>query len=130
MDLIANGLNFPTSVAFDSDGTLYVAESGLAFGGAKPGGRVLRLEPDGRCRCLLDGLRSPVNGLTFHDDALIISEGGHPGRLSRMSLAGEWKTLVDGLPGLGNNHTNMVAVGPDGRFYFSQGAMTNSGIVV
>ena len=129
MDLIANGLNFPTSVAFDTDGTLYIAESGLTFGGAKPGGRVLRLEPDGRCTCLLDGLRSPVNGLTFHDNALIISEGGHPGRISRLSLAGEWRTLVDGLPGFGNYHTNMVAVGPDGRFYFSQGAMTNSGIV-
>jgi glucose/arabinose dehydrogenase len=37
--------------------------------------------------------------------------------------------LVDGLPGPGDYHTNMVAAGPDGWLYFSQGAMTNSGIV-
>ena len=37
--------------------------------------------------------------------------------------------MLDGLPGRGNYHTNMVAVGPDGWLYFSQGAMTNSGVV-
>ena len=38
-------------------------------------------------------------------------------------------TILDDLPGRGNYHTNMVAVGPDGWLYFSQGAMTNSGVV-
>ena len=46
-ELIAAGLHFPTSLAFDDDGILYVAESGLPFGGAPPGGRVWRL-PGGR----------------------------------------------------------------------------------
>src|SRR5438876_287130 len=31
--------------------------------------------------------------------------------------------------GAANYHTNMVAFGPDGWLYFSQGAMTNSGVV-
>jgi glucose/arabinose dehydrogenase len=37
--------------------------------------------------------------------------------------------ILDDLPGPGNYHTNMVAFGPDGKLYFSQGAMTNTGIV-
>jgi glucose/arabinose dehydrogenase len=45
--------------------------------------------------------------------------------MSRFSLA----DLVDDLPGPGNYHTNMVTFGPDGRLYFSQGAMTNTGVV-
>src|SRR5262249_28411971 len=33
------------------------------------------------------------------------------------------------LPEPGNYHTNMVVFGPEGKLYFSQGAMTNTGIV-
>jgi glucose/arabinose dehydrogenase len=127
--LVADGLSFPTSLTFDGLGTAYVAESGLPFGGAPPGGRVWRLDPAGGRILLRDGLRPPVNGLTFHDGALYISEGGHPGRLSRLWPDGRLETLLDGLPGPGNYHTKMVAFGPDGKLYFSQGAMTNTGIV-
>ena len=128
MRRLADGLSFPTSVAHDGDGTAYVAESGLAFGGARPGGRVLRLDAGGPT-VLCDGLRAPVNGLTYHDDGFYVAEGGDPGRISRLSLDGERTTVLDGLPGGGNYHTNTVAVGPDGRLYFGQGAMTNTGIV-
>jgi len=132
MELVARGLDFPTSLAFDAAGAVYVAESGLPFGGARPGGRVLRLAADGGRACLRDGLRPPVNGLLFHDGALYVSEGGHPGRISRLTISagvGEWSPVLDGLPGLGNYHTNMAVLGPDGRLWFSQGAMTNSGVV-
>lgn len=129
MRIAAAGLNFPTSVALSAEGRVFVAESGLPFGGAPPGGRVLEIRDDGPA-VLLDGLRPPVNGLTFHDGALIVSEGGRPGRISRYDLAsGELRVLLDGLPSFGNYHTNMVAVGPDGRLYFSQGALTNSGVI-
>ena len=127
--MVVGGLDFPTSVTLGDDGTLYIAESGLAFGGARPGGRVRRVESDGSTVCLRDDLRAPVNGLTFHDGCLYVSEGGHPGRISRLAPDGEWTVLLDGLPGLGNYHTNMAQVGPDGWLYFGQGALTNSGIV-
>lgn len=129
MQLIAEGLDFPTSLALDGQGRIFVAESGLSFNGDSPGGRILQVQADGCKRCLCEGLRAPVNGLTFHEGALIVSEGGNPGRISRLSLRGERTTVLDGLPGLGNYHTNMAAVGPDGKLYFSQGALTNSGIV-
>jgi glucose/arabinose dehydrogenase len=126
---IAEGLDFPTSAAFADDGTLYVAESGLPFGGARPGGRIVRIGSDGSCKSVLEGLRAPVNGLAWHDGGFYISEGGFPGRISRWKPGGDRVTILDNLPGRGNYHTNMVAVGPDGWLYFSQGAMTNSGVV-
>jgi len=129
VELVAEGLHFPTSLAFDEDGTPYVAESGLTFGGAPHGGQVWRLR-GGRDRSLVaDGLQSPVNGLAWHEGALLVSEAGPPGRLTRLGLDGSRMTVVDRLPGPGNYRTNMVAVGPDGWLYFSQGAMTNSAIV-
>ncbi len=126
---VASGLSFPTSLTFDDVGVAYVAEAGLPFDGAAPGGRVWRLDPDGERALLVEGLRPPVNGLTFHDDNLYISEGGQPGRISRVDSDGCRVTILDNLPGPGNYHTNMVAFGPDGKLYFSQGAMTNTGIV-
>ena len=51
MEVVAEGFSFPTSIAFDDDGLVYVAESGLPFGGAAPGGvfGALRLMVDARC---------------------------------------------------------------------------------
>lgn len=127
-ELVADGLVFPTSVTFDDEGRVHVAEAGLPFGGAAPGGRIWRFDEHGR-ECLAEGLRPPVNGLTYHDGGLYVSEGGHPARIRRLEVDGGWRSVLDGLPGPGNYQTNMVAFGPDGKLYFSQGALTNSGIV-
>ncbi len=129
LEEVAGGFSFPTSVTFDDQGVTYVAESGLPFGGAPAGGTVWRLDQDGTRSLLIDDLRPPVNGLTWHDGALYLSEGGHPSRLSRLDRDGRLTTLLEGLPGPGNYHLNMSVVGPDGKLYFSQGAMTNLGIV-
>ncbi len=127
---VIDGLHFPTAVAFDDVGTIYLAESGLPFDGAPPGGRILRVDVAGSTICLRDGLRSPVNGLTHYEGSLYIAEGGNPGRISVLSLAnGTWSVILDDLPGGGNYHTNAVTFGPDGRLYFGQGSATNSGIV-
>lgn len=126
--LIADGLSFPTSLTFGDDGTPYVAESGLPFGGAPPGGRVWRLDPAGGRSLVAEGLPAPINGLTFHAGVLYVS-GGARGYIARLELDGRLETVLDGLPGPGNYHTNMVVPGPDGKLYFSQGALTNLGVV-
>ena len=92
-------------------------------------GRVWRLARDGGRSLLAEGLQPPVNGLMFHDGGLYVSEGGHPGRISRLELDGQRTVIVDNLPGPGNYHTNIVTFGPDSKLYFSQGAMTNTGVV-
>jgi glucose/arabinose dehydrogenase len=127
--LVAAGLDFPTSLAFDEAGAPWIAESGLPFAGAAPGGRLLRIAADGRAEPRLGDLRWPVNGVSLHDGAFLISEGGCPGRISRWAPGSRRETVLDGLPGLGNYHTNMAVVGPDGWLYFSQGALTNSGVI-
>ena len=129
LEVAAAGFSFPTSLTFDGTGAAYVAESGLPFGGAAPGGRIWRLGPDGSRALVAEGLRAPVNGLTCHGGGLYVSEGGHPGRISRLEPDGRQSVILDNLPGPGNYHTNMVAFGPDGKLYFSQGAMTNTAIV-
>ena len=47
LELVATGFSFPTSLTFDEEGTTYVAEAGLPFGGARPGGRIWRIDHDG-----------------------------------------------------------------------------------
>ena len=128
IEVIAGGFSFPTSLAFDDAGGMYVAESGLPFGGAPPGGRVWRV--GAQRELLIENLRAPVNGLTFHRGRLYVSEGGHPARISCFDLDGKLLSVVlDNLPGPGNYHTNMAVFGPDEKLYFSQGAMTNTGII-
>jgi hypothetical protein len=66
LELIAEGLSFPTSLTFDEAGKPYVAEARLPFGGAQPGGRVWKGRQDGQRTLLAHNLRQPVNGLTFY----------------------------------------------------------------
>jgi glucose/arabinose dehydrogenase len=129
LELTADGFSFPTSITFDDAGSIYLAESGLPFGGAPAGGRIWRLDTNGQRTLVAEGLRPPVNGATWHEGSLYVSEGGYPGRISRFSAQGEQTTILDHLPAPGNYHTNMIAFGPDGKLYFSQGAMTNTGII-
>ncbi len=126
---IVEGLHFPTSIAFDAEGRVHVAESGLPFDGAPSGGRVLNVDRSGGASVIGRDLRFPVTGLLFHKGCFFVSEGGNPGRISLLTPDGRRSNVVDGLPGLGNYHTNMALVGPDGKLYFAQGAATNSGVV-
>jgi hypothetical protein len=128
-NLIADNLSFPTGVTFDELGTAFVVESGLPFDGAPPGGRIIKITPYGERSLFARDLRPPVNGIVFHEGTLFVSEGGHPGRISRFELNGDRTTILDNLPGPGNYHTNMAVFGPDNKLYFSQGAMTNTGVV-
>ena len=56
--------------------------------------------------------------------------GGHfeGGKLLRISPEGAVTVLVDGLPSLGDHHTNAPVV-MDGWVYFGQGTATNSAVV-
>src|SRR5947208_699993 len=80
LEVVAGDFSFPASLAFDDDGTADVAEIGLPFAGARPGGMVWRLGSNGDRTLVVGDLRPPVNELTFHDGAIYISEGGHSGR--------------------------------------------------
>ncbi len=65
LELVADGLSFPTSLTFDDRGTIYVAESGLPFGGAPPGGRIWQIAHNGDRALLIEKLRHPVMASCF-----------------------------------------------------------------
>ncbi|HLS28023.1 MAG TPA: glucose dehydrogenase [Opitutales bacterium] len=131
IEIIADGLTFPTGITFDETGRPLITEAGYAYGGVQLAPRLIRLEPDGNRTVLAEGDKNgPWNGLTFHDGFIYVAEGGirEGGRILRFSENGDRQVLISGLPS-GDHHTNGPIVGPDGWLYFGQGTMTNSGVV-
>ncbi|SHN24674.1 PQQ-dependent sugar dehydrogenase [Cryptosporangium aurantiacum] len=125
---VAEGLTFPSGVAFGADGAVYVAETGLRPDGPSRAGRVWRLDGAGERTLISDALLAPITGLVFHDGALWVSQGGPPGRISRLDPDGSVQHVLTDLPG-GDHHVGEVAFGPDGKLYFGLGSLTNSGII-
>lgn len=130
IEAVATGLTFPTGVAFDEAGRIYVTESGYAYGEVFTTPRLLRIDP-GEPTEIARGSDGPWNGVSFHDGAFFVAEGGQMdgGRILRITLEGEVNPLVSDLPSIGDHHTNGPAIGPDGLVYFGQGTATNSAIV-
>ncbi|HEX2165343.1 MAG TPA: PQQ-dependent sugar dehydrogenase [Thermoanaerobaculia bacterium] len=131
IEAVATGLTFPTGVAFDGEGGVYVVEAGYSYGEVWTVPRLVAVEADGGVREVARGERPPWNGVVFHDGALYVAAGGERGggAILRVTPDGAIETVVDGLPSLGDHHTNGPAVGPDGWLYFGQGTATNSGVV-
>lgn len=130
-EVVASGLTFPTGVAFDDRGGIHVLEAGYSYGEVWTTPRLLRVEPGGATSAVTTGENGPWNGVVFHQGAFYIADGGEKngGRILRVTPDGRTTALVEGLPSLGDHHTNGPAVGSDGWIYFGQGTATNSGIV-
>lgn len=130
IEVVATGLTFPTGIAFDDLGRVHVTEAGYSYGDVRLTPRLLRVEADGSTTEIARGDNPPWNGVDHHEGAFYVA-GGHlrPGRLLRIEPGGDVRVLVDGLPSLGDHHTNGPEVGPDGWIYFGQGTATNSGVV-
>lgn len=128
MQTLAQDLLYPTGIARADDGTLFATLSGMDETGRPGAGQVLRGAGAAWTPICTD-LRGPVTGLCWHGGTLFVSEGGTPGRISRVDAAtGLRQTLIDDLPGGGDYHTNAPVV-HEGWLYFGQGAATNSGVV-
>lgn len=129
IEAVACGLTFPTSVTFDEQGRLYVVEAGYSYGPAYATPRLLRVEANGATTEIASGGNPPWNGVAYHQGAFYVSEGGHLGRLVRIALDGRITPVVTDIPSFGDHHTNGPVISPDGWLYFSQGTVTNSGVV-
>jgi glucose/arabinose dehydrogenase len=124
--IAVRGLTSPSSVEFDGNGALYVAEAGASPGGGRPtAARVLRIARDGSVSVVADRLAAPVTDLLWHEDRLYIS---HRGMVSVL-VEGEVRVVVDGLPSGGDHPNHQLAAGPDGYLYLGQGTVTNAGVV-
>lgn len=126
VEVVLKDLTYPTSVEFDRDGNMYVAEGGYSYGDPDAVPRILKITRAGAVSTAAsDGLHGPVADLLYHDGRLYVA---HRGRISVLEDGG-LRDLVTGLPSEGDHHTNQMAVGPDGKIYFGQGTATNAGVV-
>lgn len=109
IELVATGLTFPTGIAFDDEGSAYVVESGYSYDEIWVQPRLLKIFKNGSFAVIATGSKNgPWNGVTFHDGNFYIAEGGEleGGKVLKVSKTGEMKTLVEGLPSIGDHHTN------------------------
>ena len=122
-------LTLPTSVTFDNENNMYIAEAGFVYGGLQPIPRILKIDNlTGNISILVDRkLNGPITDIEFYDGKLYVS---HRGIISTVDLdTGIVKDIIIGLPSTGDHHNNQIAIGKDNRIYFGQGEATNSGVV-
>ena len=125
-EVFMKDLIWPSSIEFDGNGNIYVAEAGYVYGDPFAPAQVLRIDPSGQISRYADGFNGPITGLLWHNNQLYVS---HKGKISAVGADGAVKDLVTGLPSHGDHFNNEMSVGPDGKIYFGQGTATNSGVV-
>jgi hypothetical protein len=128
---VVSGLSFPTAVAFDDEGTLYVIEAGYSYGEVWGEPKLLRVDANGKTTTIAKGSRNgPWTGITWYNGAFYVAEGGEMegGKILKVTKDGTITPLVTDLPSVGDHHTNGPVI-KDGYIYFGQGTATNSGVV-
>lgn len=126
VEVFLHDLTYPTSVEFDDRGNLFVAEAGFSYGDPAAMPRISMVTPDGEVRPVAErGLEGPVNDLLWYDGRMYVA---HRGKISVLD-GDDLLHIVTDLPSMGDHHTNQMSPGPDGKIYFGQGTVTNSGVV-
>jgi hypothetical protein len=131
IEIVASELTFPTSLTFDDEGKTYVIEAGYCYGEVWTEPKLIRIGDDGSKTAIATGDdNGPWTALTHYNGDFFIAEGGelHGGRILRISPAGQVEALVDGLPSVGDHHTNGLVI-KDNNIYFGIGTATNSAVV-
>jgi glucose/arabinose dehydrogenase len=128
-EAVAWNLTLPTSVTFDANGSMYIAESGYIYGELKPQPRILKVDQNGNVSVFVDRLLSePINDIEFNQNNGLLYVS-HRGIISTVDAGGLVNNIIIGLPTMGDHHNNQIAFGPDGRLYVPIGVLTNSGVV-
>jgi glucose/arabinose dehydrogenase len=121
-------LTLPSTVAFDDNGTMYISEAGYSYGGFHPDPRILKMDSTGTVSVVADRqLNGPITDMEFNKKTATLYVS-HRGIISSVDLTGRVKDLIVGLPSMGDHQNNQIAFGPDGRMYFGQGTVTNTGV--
>jgi hypothetical protein len=131
IEAVAQGLTFPSAVALDEKGTVYVIETGYAYGEVWLQPKLIKISGNGTKTTVATGEKNgPWNGMTYYKGNFYIAEGGEAegGKILKVNPDGNIQTLVSGLPSIGDHHTDGPAI-KDGYIYFGQGTATNSAVV-
>ena len=130
-EAIATGLTFPSCVAVDDAGGVYVIETGYSYGEIFGEPRLLKVNGDRSTTLVAKGKSNgPWTGLVWYKGAFYVSEGGETegGKILKIMPDGTTTVLLEGLPSLGDHHTDNLII-KDGYIWFGQGTATNSGVV-
>ncbi|MGI8748803.1 MAG: PQQ-dependent sugar dehydrogenase [Deinococcus sp.] len=135
IEKVADKLTYPTSITWDDQGRMYVAEAGGAFLEEPPPARILRIE-NGKTTEVANltrkGIKASVVGLFFYKGAFYFTHRAQDltGAVSRMTMDGKVTQLFSGFIDSQTDHQlNDIRVGPDGRMYVTSGAGGNSGVM-
>jgi glucose/arabinose dehydrogenase len=137
---VVDGLNCPTSICFDEQGSMIVAESGAEgcephiFGYRKDDHSYFQIYPYNRNVSFFPtGFRlyGPIGGIVAFHGGLYVThrDADGWGVVSALAYNGAHTTIVGRLPARGDYGVTDIAIGPKGRLYFNVGTATNSGVV-
>lgn len=121
IEVFLSNLNAPSSMIFDEDGNIFIADSGLATGNP----RILKMV-DGQFETIAEDFVIPISGINYFNGVLYVS---HRGFVTRIFKDGTRQNIIMGLPSNGDHVNSPVAFSPDNKLYFGQGTVTNSGVV-
>ncbi len=134
-------LTAPTAIAFDTDGSLLIAENSLEEGqphifGYRTDGTRFEIYPThqplpfGLAR---SGFRiyGPIGGMACYRGRVYVShrDANRRGVITAFNYDGSHITIVADLPAQGDYSVTDLAISPSGHLYFGLGAATNSGVV-
>src|SRR5436190_16147783 len=94
-EVVLKDLQYPTAVAFDDSGNMYVAEGGYSYGDPVAPARVLRVDRDGKLEYFGYQFNGPITGLTWHQGRLYVS---HFGKISVLEPSGQVRDIVRDIP--------------------------------
>ncbi len=137
------GLTAPTAMAFDNEGSLLIAEGGIAdhdprIYGYKNDGSYFEIYPRraalpelpiiGKDRFQIFG---PIGGMVIAHGRIYVSHCDERDRgvITAFGYDGTHRTIIADLPAKGDHSVTDIAIAPDGRLYFGVGTATNSGVV-
>ena len=147
IELAIGGLNYPSNIAHDGAGRVWITEAG--FPGVPPTVKELSLDltgaGNGSATIILTpamlplGMAAPpFTDLTYHNGMMFLSHrqmganGTTVGCISRFNVddpAGTFQTILTNLPSTGDHSNNTIVFNDAGRAYISLGSATNTGVV-
>jgi glucose/arabinose dehydrogenase len=137
LEKVADGLERPTSIAWDDEGNLYTLEAGNDFlPEPETPMRIVKIEKDGSRTNVIDlggkGIKPAIVGLVWHDGFFYFTHRAEDGTgaVSRADKGGSVELLFKGIADSPAEHQiNDIRVGPDGLMYVAVGVAGNSGVM-